>query len=394
MKNKHILRVLCSYHRTMRKPPSEPSVRRGMPRGNASVLAVVWWAVAVLATAGITWWATTVALTPPRADPSSAGRTVVTVTQATIGSTLSVGVTLSQPVIPQSTNLLAGVVTEVSSTPTLSEGQAAYAVAGVPVVVVGGKQPFYRPLTPGMTGADVTELQNALARLGFLRGASDGRFGVATTDAVKALQRATGQASDGNVRLGELIAVPSLPIPLRLGSSIITGALLNGGEEGVLGPVGARTFRITLSPDRFAQIPTGAEFRIRFKNWVWNATASNTVVDDNQNVTIDLIGTDGNEVCGQQCASLPSAEKYTLRGEAVIAPPTSGPAVAASAIRTDPDGQAYVTLATGKKQVVTVKGSQGGVAVVEGLQEGDRVVLPSGAASDKPTVPAPTSSRS
>ncbi len=356
----------------------------------------LWWATAIVVTAALTWWAASATLVAPQASQVRAAPTVVTVADTTIGSTLAVGVSLLQPVVVQSTNLLPGVVTAVSSQPTISEGEAAYAVAGVPVIVVAGEQPFFRDLADGAQGGDVTVLQHALTRLGYLHDAVDGRFGNATRLAVRAFQRATGQPADGVVRLGQLVAVPQLPMPLRLGPALRVGAVLGQSEDGLLGPSGKRAFQLVLSPDRFAQIPTDASFLVHFKSLTWKAIASDTTIDQNQNAVITLVGEGGGEVCGSHCADLPAAEKLTLRGEAVLAPAVSGPGVAAAAIRTNSDGRTYVSMASGQRRSVVVKASQGGVAVVDGLRAGDRVALPDGATSDlihntRPT-PSPSSS--
>ena len=63
----------------------------------------------------------------------------------------------------------------------------------------------------------------------------------------------------------------------------------------------------------------------------------------------------------------------SLRADVTVAPEVSGPAVPVAAVRTDPDGSAWVRLADGTRQQVTVLGSAGGVAVVDGLSAGDLV---------------------
>jgi multidrug efflux pump subunit AcrA (membrane-fusion protein) len=71
------------------------------------------------------------------------------------------------------------------------EGTKVVEVSGRPVFVLQGAVPVYRALRPGMTGADVTQLQAALARLGFAPD-GDGRFGEATKAAVTAMYTAAG----------------------------------------------------------------------------------------------------------------------------------------------------------------------------------------------------------
>lgn len=70
---------------------------------------------------------------------------------------------------------------------------------GTPVKVVGNVDPDFpsRTLRKGMTGQDVVYLQLALRDMGFDPGLADGRFGTATEEAVKALQRFYGLPADG-----------------------------------------------------------------------------------------------------------------------------------------------------------------------------------------------------
>lgn len=71
------------------------------------------------------------------------------------------------------------------------EGARLIEVSGRPVFVMAGAVPVYRTLKPGMSGADVTQLQEALARLGYTPD-SNGTFGQATKDAVTAFYAAAG----------------------------------------------------------------------------------------------------------------------------------------------------------------------------------------------------------
>lgn len=75
---------------------------------------------------------------------------------------------------------------------TLDEGDVALSVSGRPVVVLQGDQPAYRDLGPGIEGTDVLQLEEALARLGFDPGASDGRYDGRTADAVSRWYDAMG----------------------------------------------------------------------------------------------------------------------------------------------------------------------------------------------------------
>ncbi|WKZ83452.1 MAG: peptidoglycan-binding domain-containing protein [Acidimicrobiia bacterium] len=65
-------------------------------------------------------------------------------------------------------------------------------VSGRPVIVLGGEFPLYRDLERGMEGPDVSLIQEALIRLGYLDAEADGVFGRDTEIAVAALYEHLG----------------------------------------------------------------------------------------------------------------------------------------------------------------------------------------------------------
>lgn len=71
------------------------------------------------------------------------------------------------------------------------EGARLVEISGRPVFVMAGDVPVYRTLKPGMSGADVGQLQQALTRLGYTPD-TDGTFAQATKDAVTAFYAADG----------------------------------------------------------------------------------------------------------------------------------------------------------------------------------------------------------
>ena len=58
----------------------------------------------------------------------------------------------------------------------LTEGSVAFTVSGRPALVLQGAVPAYRDITPGAVGDDVRQLQEALVRLGFQPGRTDGVY--------------------------------------------------------------------------------------------------------------------------------------------------------------------------------------------------------------------------
>ncbi|WP_244888749.1 peptidoglycan-binding protein [Streptomyces purpureus] len=89
----------------------------------------------------------------------------------------------------------AAVVTKVpvSTGQSLKHGQVILEVSGRPVVALQGALPVYRDLKPGADGADVAQLQKALADLGHgMGGDRRGNFGTGTKKALSAFYRSAG----------------------------------------------------------------------------------------------------------------------------------------------------------------------------------------------------------
>ncbi|MEV7772686.1 peptidoglycan-binding protein [Kitasatospora sp. NPDC086791] len=76
---------------------------------------------------------------------------------------------------------------------TVAAGKLLAEVSGQPLFALPGPVPAYRDLKPGSTGPDVTELQSALAGLGYGSGGDDqGSYGPGTAAAVSAFYRGLG----------------------------------------------------------------------------------------------------------------------------------------------------------------------------------------------------------
>lgn len=337
--------------------------------------------VAVLA-GGAGWWAGRTVTAPAEAvSPGRVEPFVLTkVESSSVGRSLPLSVTVSQPVRAVARNSLAGVVTAVSPGKRAT-GEVVYSVGRVPVRVVAGKEPFYRDLTVGSKGSDVTQLERALVAKGLLKTA-DATFDAGTAAAVKAWQKTLGTEPTGSVPLGQVVAVPSLPAQVSLGEPIALGAVLAGGEESVLAPTGARTFELEISEEQARLIPEGARINVLFEKSRWPAVISGSRVNPDTNSTILSLSAPagGGLVCGKDCAALPALTKTQLRSEVIVVPAVSGPAVPVAAIRTKADGSAVVLDAKGAEKKVTVKASASGVAIIDGVPVGAKVRVPAAAA--------------
>ncbi len=79
---------------------------------------------------------------------------------------------------------------------TIGEGEVLFEIANRPVLVLRGNIPMFQEFVYGATGDDVTQLQSALARLGFDPGPIDGVYGPLTRAATAALFDGLGYKLD------------------------------------------------------------------------------------------------------------------------------------------------------------------------------------------------------
>jgi peptidoglycan hydrolase-like protein with peptidoglycan-binding domain len=103
---------------------------------------------------------------------------------------------------------------KVAAGDTITSGEQLAELDGEPLFVLTGTVPAWRDLTPGESGPDVTELQKALASLGYYDdGDTPGYFGPATEDAVFLYYQHLGYTapSTGGVPAADVVFLPSLP---------------------------------------------------------------------------------------------------------------------------------------------------------------------------------------
>jgi Putative peptidoglycan binding domain len=97
---------------------------------------------------------------------------------------------------------------------TITNGEQLAELDGEPLFALTGSVPAWRDLTPGESGPDVTELQQALASLGYYDdGDTPGYFGSATGYAVSLYYEHLGYTapSTGGVPAADVVFLPSLP---------------------------------------------------------------------------------------------------------------------------------------------------------------------------------------
>jgi peptidoglycan hydrolase-like protein with peptidoglycan-binding domain len=103
-----------------------------------------------------------------------------------------------------------GLVTTLPARNTqLNEGDVVLTASGRPVFVLQGQVPAYRDLVPGLFGPDVNQLKQALTRIGFDPGSTDGTYDEQTSAAVARWYKAKGWEPFGPTR-EQLVAVRAL----------------------------------------------------------------------------------------------------------------------------------------------------------------------------------------
>ena len=96
----------------------------------------------------------------------------------------------------------------------ITNGEKLAEIDGEPLFALAGRVPAWRDITPGESGPDVAELQQALASRGYYQGGdTPGFFGAATQGAVAGYYEHLGYAppATGGVPMTDVIFLPSLP---------------------------------------------------------------------------------------------------------------------------------------------------------------------------------------
>jgi len=120
---------------------------------------------------------------------------------------------------------------------TVTRGEPLFKVDERPVVALYGQVPMYRMLRLGLAGADVKQLEENLAALGYTGFTVDGFFTAGTAAAVRAWQASLGLAATGTLEPGQVVFTPG---PVRIAEHLARlGAIVRGdGGETVLSYTG------------------------------------------------------------------------------------------------------------------------------------------------------------
>lgn len=105
---------------------------------------------------------------------------------------VSAGTTVEATPAPSGVDRVIVTAVRVAPGDEVGPGAVLLEISGRPLLVLPGAVPAYRDLRPGMRGADVEQLQEAMFALGHLTGPPDGDFGPGTKAAVAAFYQEIG----------------------------------------------------------------------------------------------------------------------------------------------------------------------------------------------------------
>jgi peptidoglycan hydrolase-like protein with peptidoglycan-binding domain len=186
------------------------------------------------------------------APATSQPRATEAVTRRTMTIETSLEGTLGYDGERRVVNNLTGTVTRLPAPGTLLErGDQLYELEEwIRPILLYGSRPAWRTLDSDSTnGADIRQLEENLAALGFLdSGEVDRDWDGQTTEAVEEWQDASGQEVDGVVDLGEAVFLPG---PIRVTESPVElGARVGPGQPVIVGTGQERVVTIDLEADR------------------------------------------------------------------------------------------------------------------------------------------------
>jgi len=336
---------------------------------------------AALAVGAAGAWAFLLVSTPAEDPLASQTFATVRVVSGEVGESIPLNTVAEWTPVPVGANRASGVVTSVTVAPgaEVVQGAVLYTVDLRPVVIAEGDVPAFREITAGISGADVEQVQQLLADLGFYRGEIGGDGGPMTAAAIRAWQKSLGVTPTGVVAPGDVIFVPSLPTRVALDTNLVSrGTSLTGGEPVLSALPATPEFSIPVTDAQAAMMPAGTRVEITSPDGnVWEGfIATQTRDATTSTVTAAVTGRDGATVCGDQCAQVPITGPVTLASRIVTTETVTGLVVPSSAIVSGADGTLAVIDEAGGRVAVKVTAAARGMSVVEGVTAGMRVRVP------------------
>lgn len=270
-----------------------------------------------------------------------------------------------------------GVVTSVGVEPgrRVEPGDPLFTVDLRPVVIAEGAIPSFRPLSVGVSGPDVLQVDAFLRSIGKRHGARREDFLPDLSRDVTVWQRAIGVPPTGLIETGDILFVPKLPARVVLADDIAVGATVTSGGLALHVLPDAPTFRIVLTSEQRSLVPLQANVVVHPEGATWTGRITAAMESAAGALELRLGTQDGGPLCGSDCERVPVAGKSNFPVDVIVVPRTSGPVVPVSAIGTDVRSSPYVLDQSGRRRPVRIVASDGGLAVVDGIEPGTRVRL-------------------
>ncbi len=340
-------------------------VRRLAPYAVAAGLVVV--------VAASAYWAGTNAVLPPTIPVEVHSSQTYRAELGTVARSLRTQVTASWPT--EQTYLAGdeGVLTSVVHPmgDLAQDGDILATINLEPVVVASGTVPMFRTLQEGVRGPDVAQLQQLLAAQAQFDGPPDGTFDAATRAAVERWQASVGATPDGIVEPGSIVFVEALPARLEVLRQV--GERIGPGDELVRVLAQAPAFVARFGAATSAEVMSGTPIDLDAPDgstWQGALGAFEPAEDGGFHVAVT------GALCGDDCGQVPVTGELKLDGRVELVPETAGVVVPVSAIELQASGARVVTLVDGSQRPVKVITQADGFAVVDGLDPGTEIRLP------------------
>lgn len=230
-----------------------------------------------------------------------------------------------------------GIVTEVFLEPgeTVADGVPVFASDGVPVIAYESAIPFFRTLSTGARGEDVTQLQEFLADALDREVAVDGRFGPATATLVKAWQASVKAPATGVfdpthlLRIDGEFAVATVDVAVGQSAPTLGAVILRGHP--VLGDVAVTP---GAEAGSYVFVSSGSRIGLTTDGETWRTSGA---ADDAEMIALARAAAGGSPSPEVQGASAPPTE-VRIDGRLAFAEPVPTLVLPASALTGDTDG--------------------------------------------------------
>lgn len=328
------------------------------------------WALCLLLAAAATFWAGRTILRPPTVEEvRNAPEAMVTVTEGVVQESRTVSGTATYRPAGRGLSGRAGTLTSINvpEDGLVRQDDVLVTIDLAPVLVVQGEVPMFRDLAVGSSGEDVGQLR---ALLGL---EPSEEFDTETESALRRWQREIGLEETGEVLLGQVVFVPSLPAPARVAPDLQVGDSVQPGQ--VLIEV------FDPRPDVYVSAQAGAGVGLApgLAATVGTETAGELVAarSDEQGMRrFAVVDSGGQPACTGECAAkVPAPGPSPVDVVIEVVSPAQGPVLPRAAILFAPDGTAQVQRESGDMVPVTVVREARGQAVVDGVEVGDVVRL-------------------